>query len=124
MVEVIDNANYSDDLSFHGPREVKQVYWEDSSGVCIGVEDDSKECVWSIAPHSYQVVEPKPKQELAPNYAAAFNMWMNDFVNAPQTYEDLHSTAIRHLTEKLNGEELSYGMICEQMLIEYLEKVK
>ena len=59
-----------------------------------------------------------------PNYAAAFNMWQDDFCNNPQAYEDSHSTAIRHLTEKLNGEELSYGQICEQMLIEYLEKVK
>lgn len=64
------------------------------------------------------------QKETTPNYAAAFNMWMNDFVNAPQAYEDSHSIAIRHLTEKLNGEEPSYGMICEQVLIEYLEKVK
>lgn len=65
-----------------------------------------------------------PQQELAPHYAAAFNMWQDDFCNSPQAYEDSHSTAIRHLTEKLRGEEPSYGMICEQVLIEYLEKLK
>lgn len=66
----------------------------------------------------------KEKSDKKPNYAAAFNMWLDDYSNNPQAYEDSHSTAIRHLTEKLNGEELSYGMICEQMLIEYLEKLK
>jgi len=63
-----------------------------------------------------------PEKEL--NYAAAFNMWQDDFCNNPQAYEDSQTVAIRHLTEKLNGEEPSYGMIAEQMLIEYLEKVK
>lgn len=122
MVEVIDNAKCSDDLSFHGPREVKRVYWEDSSGVCIGVEDDSKECVWSIAPHSYQVVE--PKQELAPNYAAAFNAWMDDYVNNPQAYENSHDSAVCHLKEKLNGEEPSYGEVCAEVLVNYLNKLE
>lgn len=66
------------------------------------------------------VAEDKP----TPNYAAAFNMWQDDFINNPQAYEDSQTVAIRHLTEKLNGEEPSYGMIAEQMLIEYLEKVQ
>lgn len=63
-----------------------------------------------------------PEKEL--NYAAAFNMWQDDFVSNPQAYEDSQTIAIRHLTEKLNGEEPSYGQIAAEMLIEYLEKVK
>lgn len=62
--------------------------------------------------------------EVTPNYAAAFNMWQNDYIADPQAYEDSQTVAIRHLTEKLNGEEPSYGQIAAQMLIEYLEKVK
>jgi len=62
--------------------------------------------------------------EQVPDYAAAFNMWQDDFINNPQAYEDSQTVAIRHLTEKLNGEEPSYGQIAAQMLIEYLEKVK
>lgn len=59
-----------------------------------------------------------------PNYAAAFNMWQDDFCNNPQAYEDSQTVAIRHLTEKLNGEEPSYGQIAAQMLIEYLNKLE
>lgn len=59
-----------------------------------------------------------------PNYAAAFNAWQDDFINNPQAYEDSQTVAIRHLTEKLNGEDPSYGQVAAQMLIEYLEKVK
>lgn len=62
--------------------------------------------------------------EQVPDYAAAFNMWQDDFINNPQAYEDSQTVAIRHLTEKLNGEEPSYGQIAAEMLIEYLEKVK
>lgn len=57
------------------------------------------------------------------DYAAAFNMWQDDFVNNPQAFEDSHTTAIRHLTEKLNGEEPSYGMVCSVLFQEYLNKV-
>ncbi len=69
------------------------------------------------------VAEDKPEQP-TPNYAAAFNMWQDDFINNPQAYEDSQTVAIRHLTEKLNGEEPSYGQIAAQMLIEYLNKTE
>lgn len=57
------------------------------------------------------------------NYAAAFNMWMDDYMNNPQAYEDSHDSAVRHLKEKLNGEDPSYGSVCQEILIKYLEKV-
>lgn len=60
--------------------------------------------------------------ETTPNYAAAFNMWMSDYMNNPQAYEDSHDSAVRHLKEKLNGEEPSYGAVCQEVLIKYLEK--
>lgn len=69
------------------------------------------------------VADEQPKQELAPHYAAAFNMWMDDYMNNPQAYEDSHDSAVRHLKEKLNGEEPSYGAVCQEVLIKYLEKV-
>lgn len=65
------------------------------------------------------VAEEKP----TPNYAAAFNKWMQDFMSDPQAYEDSHDSAVRHLKEKLNGEEPSYGAVCAEVLIKYLEKV-
>lgn len=62
-------------------------------------------------------------EEVEPNYAAAFNAWMDDYMNDPQAYEDSHDSAVRHLKEKLNGEEPSYGAVCQEVLIKYLEKV-
>ena len=71
--------------------------------------------VWEIIPEA--------KQDPAPHYAAAFNMWMQDFMSDPQAYENSHDSAVRHLKEKLNGEDPSYGAVCQEILIKYLEKV-
>lgn len=70
----------------------------------------------------FRVVDPTEVQQ-KPNYAAAFNAWMDDYMNNPQAYEDSHDSAVRHLKEKLNGEEPSYGAVCQEVLIKYLEKV-
>lgn len=59
-----------------------------------------------------------------PNYAAAFNAWMDDYVNNPQAYENSHDSAVRHLKEKLNGEEPSYGEVCAEVLVNYLNKLE
>lgn len=72
----------------------------------------------------WKVVAEKLPESPTPNYAAAFNMWMDAYMNDPQAYEDSHDSAVRHLKEKLNGEEPSYGAICAEVLIKYLEKVK
>lgn len=58
------------------------------------------------------------------DYAAAFNMWMDDYMNNPQAYEDSHDSAVRHLKEKLNGEEPSYGAVCAEVLVKYLNKLE
>ena len=60
----------------------------------------------------------------APNYAAAFNAWMEDYMNNPQAYEDSHDSAVRHLKEKLNGKEPSYGAVCAEVLVKYLNKLE
>jgi len=60
----------------------------------------------------------------APDYAAAFNAWMNDYISDPQAYENSHDSAVRHLKEKLNGEEPSYGEICAEVLVNYLNKLE
>ena len=51
-------------------------------------------------------------------------MWMNDYLNDPQAYENSHDTAVRHLKEKLNGEEPSYGAVCAEVLVNYLNKLE
>ena len=64
------------------------------------------------------------EEKVTPNYAAAFNMWMSDFMQNPQAYEDSHDSAVRHLKEKLNGEEPSYGAVCAEVLVNYLNKLE
>lgn len=58
------------------------------------------------------------------DFAAAFNAWMDDYMNNPQGYEDSHDSAVRHLKEKLNGEEPSYGAVCAEVLVKYLYKLE
>lgn len=62
--------------------------------------------------------------EKLPNYAAAFNAWMDNYVNDPQAYENSHHSAVRHLKEKLSGEEPSYGEVCAEVLVNYLNKLE
>jgi hypothetical protein len=57
------------------------------------------------------------------NYAAAFNMWMDEYVNAPQSFEDSYTTALNHVSEKLLGEEPSYGAVAAEQFKEYLNRV-
>lgn len=76
---------------------------------------------WTIiADEETEVVTP----DNANIYAAAFNMWQDDYLNNPQAYESAYDTALNHLKEKLEGKEPTYGNICAKMLQEYLEKVK
>lgn len=70
------------------------------------------------------VVIPEVVEQQKPNYAAAFNAWMSDYVNNPQAYENSHDSAVRHLKEKLNGEEPSYGEVCAEVLVNYLNKLE
>jgi len=62
--------------------------------------------------------------ETTPNYAAAFNAWMDDYVNNPQAYESIYDTAMRHVSEKLGGYEASYGEVCAEVLVNYLNKLE
>lgn len=55
--------------------------------------------------------------------AKAFNMWMDDYTNNPEAYEQIHTVAIRHLKEKLDGEVPSYGEEMAEIFQGYLEKV-
>lgn len=63
-------------------------------------------------------------QAQAPNYASAFNAWMDDYVNNPQAYESNYDTAMRHVSEKLGGYEPSYGEVCAEVLVNYLNKLE
>lgn len=53
-------------------------------------------------------------------FTQAFNMWQDDFCNNPQAYEIASDTAMRHLKEKLDGEEPSYGAVAAQIFQQYL----
>lgn len=57
------------------------------------------------------------------NYAAAFNMWMDQYVNDPQSFETSYDSAMRHVSEKLGGNEPSYGEVAAEQFKQYLEQV-
>lgn len=59
-----------------------------------------------------------------PNYAAAFNKWMDSYMSNPSVYKDTHQSAIDHLKQRLNGEEPSYGAVCQEIFMQYLEETK
>ncbi|NWB92321.1 hypothetical protein [Pseudomonas agarici] len=55
--------------------------------------------------------------------AAAFNRWMDDYTKNPEAYEATRILAMRHLNEKLDGLEPSYGASCAAVFFEYLSNV-
>ena len=55
--------------------------------------------------------------------AAAFDRWMDDFINRPEQFERLLDSAVRHLSERLDGQPHSYGEDCAAILREYLGRV-
>lgn len=84
----------------------------------IEVNEDSKELLLSVMT---RIIDELNGTEVEPpSYAKAFNSWMDDFVNNPSEYESSQDSAVKHLKEKLNGEEPSYGQVCEQVFKQYL----
>lgn len=57
-------------------------------------------------------------------FAAAFNAWVEDYIHNPQGYEDSYETAMRHVSEKLKGEEASYGQVAAEVFQSYLDKLE
>ena len=58
------------------------------------------------------------------DFIKAFNLWLDDFTNNPQQFEEISKTAHRHLEEKLQGKEPSYGESVTATLFEYCNKTK
>lgn len=56
-------------------------------------------------------------------WAAAFNLWMDEYVNDPDSFSSVTAGALQHLREKLNGEEPTYGQLQAATFQEYIEKV-
>lgn len=100
-----------------------EFFWEDKFGKNYHIYQKEQVREYLVEQEVWEII-PEAKQELAPHYAAAFNMWMDDYMNNPQAYEDSHDSAVRHLKEKLNGEEPSYGAVCAEVLVNYLNKLE
>lgn len=96
-------------------------FWEDGVGKNYHVYQKEQVHKFLVEQKVWKIIS---EQELSPNYAAAFNMWMQDYMSDPQAYEDSHDSAVRHLKEKLSGEEPSYGAVCAEVLVNYLNKLE
>ncbi len=55
--------------------------------------------------------------------AAAFNLWMDEFVNNPDAFESTTGSALTHLREQLDGREPTYGESCAVTYAAYLDRV-
>lgn len=84
---------------------------------------------WLIEEESWTIIadgQPAETDELdiSEHYAAAFNMWMDEYVNDPQAFETSYDSAMRHVSEKLGGHTPSYGEVAAEQFKVYLEKVR
>ncbi|MBY5942781.1 hypothetical protein KUW00_18045 [Halomonas sp. DP5N14-9] len=52
--------------------------------------------------------------------AAAFNRWMDEYMNDPDAFEDTTATVLRHQKEKKDGSEPTYGDDCAALLEHYM----
>lgn len=101
--------------------------FDHGDGFIRDVHTYSKEYVYTnLSAGTWEIVNVVQEQDAkaTPNYAAAFNMWMDQYVNDPQTYESIYDTAMRHVSEKLGGYEPSYGEVCAEVLVNYLNKLE
>ena len=60
---------------------------------------------------------------MSEKYAAAFNAWMDDFVNNPEKFESTTKAALGHLRERLNGKPPTYGETSAATFEAYLAQV-
>ena len=57
---------------------------------------------------------------MSDTFAKAFNNWMDDYTKNPLAYKSTADAAIKHLREKLDGREPSYGEECAAVFRAYL----
>lgn len=69
-------------------------------------------------------VVPKDKTYTKEQFASAFNAWQDAYILNPQGYKDSYETAMRHVSEKLKGEEASYGAVAAEVFQSYLDKLE
>lgn len=90
----------------------------------FGVEKETTYPEAAVAQHlgnfNWVVVESSTEVFTQEKFAQAFNMWQDDFCNNPRAYEIASDTAMRHLKEKLDGKEPSYGAVAAQIFQQYL----
>lgn len=55
--------------------------------------------------------------------AAAFNRWLDEYENFPEKFEQQWATMRRHLKEKAEGVEPTYGEKCVGMLNSYIDEL-
>lgn len=56
-------------------------------------------------------------------YAAAFNAWMDDFVNNPEQFQNATKEALDHMRERLEGKPPSYGDTAAAAFESYLASI-
>lgn len=60
---------------------------------------------------------------MSDKYAAAFNAWMDDYVNNPEKFESTTKSALDHLRERMDGRPPTYGETSAATFEAYLSQV-
>ncbi len=60
---------------------------------------------------------------MSEKFSAAFNRWMDEFVNDPAKFQSTTEAALKHLTERLNGRAPTYGESSAATFEAYLAQV-
>lgn len=94
--------------------------WQDDTGARKNFKYPVDRVENNLRNGYWEVVESFTEVFTQEKFAQAFNMWQDDFCNNPQAYEIASDTAMRHLKEKLDGEEPSYGAVAAQIFQQYL----
>ena len=55
-------------------------------------------------------------------YAKAFNLWMDEYINNPEQFIKTEEAAIHHLSERLGGKEYTYGDVAAETFKAYLSR--
>lgn len=54
--------------------------------------------------------------------AAAFDLWMDDYIKDPDAFQEMTDSIRSHLAERDAGSTPSYGSVCAAALDQYREK--
>ena len=82
-----------------------------------------KEATEKLASKLVATIHVDGSKVVAEILAKAFNRWLDEYENHPENFEQQWATIRRHLKEKAEGVEPTYGEKCVGMLNFYIDEL-